>query len=452
MNTCRTSHFYVIKRTVALWTGLFIMGVALAQESGPDVVGEITTAIGQGKIVGVAGERAIARGLRVQAGDRIETADGGHVHIRFVDGGLVSIRPLSRLLIEQYRNAKGSELAAIKFRLEEGVIRSVTGQWGEANRDRFRLNTPIAAIGVKGTDFVVKVQPDTTYASVVSGAIVMSPLDGSCAGSLGPCQTELAAHLSAEMQGQMIEYLKKNDNGGPRLVPSVDLLAQAVSVGDSVARRSGDGIAADTKLAGTASDTKLAGSDPLASNVLDAGSPPAPPVPTVPPGKPLVWLHNPLGWGVPENTISQRNSVAVADGRKAAVGNFFISLYRDETTHGAFQPITSSASFRLTSASANYTRYTTQSGPFEVVQVTNPTLSVDFARSTFATQLQLSSASLGQETFSASGTISPNGVFSSNAPGQSLAGAFSMDGREAGYQFSKNVTRGSVSGLTLWGR
>ena len=449
MNTCRTSHFYVIKRIVALWTGLFIMGAALAQESGPDVVGEITTAIGRGKIIGAAGERAIARGQRIQAGDRIETADGGHVHIRFVDGGLVSIRPLSRLLIEQYRNAKGGELAAIKFRLEEGVIRSVTGKWGEANRDRFRLNTPIAAIGVKGTDFVVKVQPETTYASVVSGAIVMSPLDGSCAGSLGPCQTDLAAHLSAEMQGQMIEYLKKNDNGGPRLVPSVDLLAQAVSAGDSVARRAADGVASDNKLAGTASDTKLAGSDPLASNVLDVDSPT---VPSVPEGKPLVWLHNPLGWGVPANTISQRNSVALADGRKAVVGNFFINLYRDETTHGAFQPVTSSANFRLASFSANYTRYTVQSGPFEAVQVTNPTLAVDFARSTFATQLQLSSASLGQETFSASGTISPDGVFSSAAPGQSLAGAFSMDGRQAGYQFSKNVTRGSVSGLTLWGR
>ena len=86
------------------------------------------------------------------------------------------------------------------------------------------------------------------------------------------------------------------------------------------------------------------------------------------------------------------------------------------------------------------------------MQVTNPTLSVDFARSTFSTQLQLSSTSLGQETFNASGVIGANGVFTSAASGQSLAGAFSMDGRQAGYQFSKGVTRGTVSGLTLWGR
>ena len=441
MKTTQLPIFRAMTCAIALCAGLFMAGAALAQEPGLDVVGEITTAIGQGKIVGPAGERAIARGLRVHAGDRIETAEGGHVHIRFVDGGLVSVRPLSRLLIEQYRNAKGAELAAIKFRLEEGVIRSVTGQWGEANRDRFRLNTPIAAIGVKGTDFVVKVQPDSTYASVVSGAIVMAPLNGACASSLGPCQGELSAHLSAEMQGQMLEYLKKNDNGAPRLVPSVDLLAQGAAEGKA--------IAAARVVGGLSSDAKLASSDQLVSNVLDPANPGTPGTPV---GKPLIWLHNPLGWGVPANTISQQNSAALADGRKAVVGNFFINLYRDETTLGTFQPVGSTATFSLNSASVNYSVYSPITGPFETVQVTNPTLTVDFARSTFATQLQLSGPTLGQETFTANGTIGQNGVFSSASSGQSLAGAFSMDGRQAGYQFSKNVTRGSVSGLTLWGR
>ncbi len=441
MKNQHTLHFCATKRAVALCAGLFMFGAALAQEPTPEVVGEITTAIGQGKIVGPAGERSIARGQRVHAGDRIETADGGHVHIRFVDGGLVSVRPLSRLLIEQYRNAKGAELAAIKFSLEEGVIRSVTGQWGEANRDRFRLNTPIAAIGVKGTDFVVKVQPDATLASVVSGAIVMAPLEGACANSLGPCQTAQAAQLSAEMQGQMLEYLKKNDSSGPRLVPSVDLLVRATpgAAGATEVRR----------VDGIATDDKLAGSEPLAANVLNSGGEE---VAVAVQGKPLAWLHNALGWNVPENTISKRYNAAVADGRKPVIGSLFINLYRDETSLTAFQPGVSSASFQLASVSANYTPYAIYGGPVEVVQVTNPSLSVDFARSTFATQLQLSSTSLGQETLSASGTVTSNGVFTSAGPGQSLAGAFSMDGREAGYQFSKSATRGSVSGLTLWGR
>lgn len=80
MKNQHTLHFCATKRAVALCAGLFMFGAALAQEPTPEVVGEITTAIGQGKIVGPAGERSIARGRRVHAGDRIETADGGHVH------------------------------------------------------------------------------------------------------------------------------------------------------------------------------------------------------------------------------------------------------------------------------------------------------------------------------------------------------------------------------------
>ncbi len=98
------------------------------------------------------------------------------------------------------------------------------------------------------------------------------------------------------------------------------------------------------------------------------------------------------------------------------------------------------------------TSYAMHGGSVESVQVSNPTLSVDFANSTFATQLQLSGASLGQETFSASGTVTSSGIITSANGRQSLAGALSMDGRQAGYQFNKSVERGSVSGLTLWGR
>ena len=95
---------------------------------------------------------------------------GAHVHIRFIDGGMVSVRPLSRLRIEEYSNHLANSRGAIKFQLEQGVVRSVTGDWGEAARDRFRLNTPVAAIGIKGTDFIVRADLVTTQAAVVSGA------------------------------------------------------------------------------------------------------------------------------------------------------------------------------------------------------------------------------------------------------------------------------------------
>ena len=38
----------------------------------------------------------------ISVGDEIETRANGHVHIRFIDDALVSVRPNSRLSIERY--------------------------------------------------------------------------------------------------------------------------------------------------------------------------------------------------------------------------------------------------------------------------------------------------------------------------------------------------------------
>lgn len=444
---------------LAICALLLSAGVGRAQDSAPEVVGEITTLIGQGVIRNASGQQAAARGQRIHAGDRIETGEGGHVHIRFVDGGLVSVRPLSRLVVEEYSNAGSHSLAAIKFRLEEGVVRSVTGQWGEASRDRFRLNTPIAAIGVKGTDFVVKVENGKTFASVISGAIVMAPLEGACASSLGPCQHESAAHLSAEMKGQMLEYLQKNGSGGPRLVPSVDLLARNSLVLPQSEPPRGESVAATDKTRNgeTLAARTLNGNLPIAAPVIAANTttetptttPTATPV-VEPTGKALVWLHNILGWNVQENTISVPNSTASADGRTAVASNFFITLYRDETLQSAFLPKLSNVSFNLTSASANFVQPVAANRPVEVAQISYATLNVDFARSTFATQLQLASPSLGTQQLQASGNIDSKGIFTGSNNNQSVVGAFSTDGLQAGYLFDKTVSNGTVSGLTLW--
>jgi hypothetical protein len=193
----------------------------------PAVVGEATLVIGQARIVGADGSsRDAQRGAEVRVGDRIETRQGAHLHVRFVDGGRVSVRPASRLVIEQYAPPDPAGVAgAIKFRLEEGVVRSITGAWGEAARERFRLNTPVAAIGVKGTDFVVRSTGEGTAASVYAGAIVLSPLTEACLGTVGPCLSGVEKLLSADMKGQMLELHRQRPV--PQLVPAIDLMALA---------------------------------------------------------------------------------------------------------------------------------------------------------------------------------------------------------------------------------
>ena len=49
-----------------------------------------------------AERRRISIGTQVGAGDFVQTEPNGHVHIRFIDNALVSVRPDSRLEIVRY--------------------------------------------------------------------------------------------------------------------------------------------------------------------------------------------------------------------------------------------------------------------------------------------------------------------------------------------------------------
>ena len=429
---------------------------ALAADAQPghDTVGEASMIIGAVRAMsgdGVA--RVLERGSPIKVGDKIETGEGGHVHIRFVDGGRLSVRPSSRLQVENYgRSADQPALMAIKFRLDEGVVRSITGAWGEAARDRFRLNTPVAAIGIKGTDFVVKTDVNNTLASVSTGAIMLTPLASGCQTSLGPCQNGSEKLLTEDMKGQMLALGRLQVI--PQLVPAVDLLAQRArpASADTVAK-------ADPalKTEGNRSDInneRTLVNESRAVDVVEISKSTTAVQPMLPPEvKQLVWAR--LAAIAPDgDTISRSFADALQNGRQGTVGNIAYSLFREVPGAGPAILASSdtSANFRLAGAAAQLVRTDRGLDFIESVQVGGGTLNVDFVKSTFATQLSVSNARIGAESIVANGIIKPNGVLQSQGGNAFTSGALSLDGKEAGYFFSRAITAGQLSGITQWGR
>ncbi len=410
------------------------------------IVGEVTMVIGVARIAGADGAaRKVERSGQIRVGDKIETDAGGHVHLRFVDGGRLSIRPASRLTIENYQHSAGdSSLSAIKFRLDEGVVRSITGAWGEAARERFRLNTPVAAIGVKGTDFVVRSDAENTAASVYLGAIVLSPLPG-CANSVGPCQSGLEKLLSEDMKGQMLQLSRAQ--AAPQLVPAVDLLAQ------NIHRPTGAGVS-DASASAAADKPPRPESGVVYASALQAIAGESRSVNGV------VSDSNPgqLSWGrwsatpfIEGDQLSRSAADAAKGGtRESTLGNGIYGLYRSTSgANAVFAPAETSASFRLNAGAAQLNLNDARTEP---VRIDNATLTVDFARSTFATQMGLSSPSLGRDALDVSGKVQSNGYLLPQAGNGYAAGALSLDAKEAGLFFEKSVPAGYLRGITLWGR
>lgn len=406
----------------------------------PPQVGEVTFTIGQATLRNADGQFAPAqRGAIVRAGDHIETAAGGHVHVRFADGAMVSVRPTSHLVVEDYRyNADQPADSQVRFRLERGVTRAISGAAAANAKERFRLNTPLVAIGVRGTDFVVQTDPVQTYATVNQGAIVVAPLgDGCLLQALGPCNTQSARLLSADMGQMVLEY--RSGLQQPEIHPQLALLNPAQAANGSAAVAPGS---APPEVSATPVNAHAVA---ILSQELVAQPSPAPnPAPPVNPDV-LVWGR----WGSPSSAadFSTPREQARTQG-EAVVYGWPYSLYRQQAADAVWPSQAGKVGFALQNSVAEYK---TAAG-VQPVSVQQGSLTVDFANARYQTQLQLQGVPVALSSISVSGIVGRDGVFETRVGNQSVAGAVTFDAQSAAYLFQRAGAAGIVSGITQWGR
>jgi len=109
----------------------------------------------------------------------IETGDKSAALLKFEDGQIVTMQADSILKVREYRyDAKRIENSSIVFSMFRGGMRFITGLIGQHNRQAFRLATPDATIGIRGTDFMVSMVGKSVYGRVLAGKITMTNAAG----------------------------------------------------------------------------------------------------------------------------------------------------------------------------------------------------------------------------------------------------------------------------------
>lgn len=125
--------------------------------------GRVDFAIGDVRALAADGRsRPLAKGAEVASGEMIDTGSG-RAQLRFSDGAQVSLAPQTQFRIDEYKfagQADGSEKGF--FSLLKGAMRTITGAVGRSNRSNYRVNTIVATIGIRGTEFSV------TYGNSIS--------------------------------------------------------------------------------------------------------------------------------------------------------------------------------------------------------------------------------------------------------------------------------------------
>ena len=101
-----------------------------------------------------AARRALAQGDSVEEEERIITGEKSFAVLQFVDGAKVTVRPNSVRDIKEYRYSGGDENAAT-LSLVQGGLRIITGAMAKSEPEAFKVETPVALMGVRGTEFSI---------------------------------------------------------------------------------------------------------------------------------------------------------------------------------------------------------------------------------------------------------------------------------------------------------
>ncbi len=425
------------------WSLPVVAGLVMAlaaQAQGVPSVGQVVFVSGPAQLVTAGGsQRTVQVGTALQQGDRVITGTGAYVHLRMIDNAFVAVRPESRLAVELYEyDAARPQASRIKLQLDNGNARTVSGKGGEAARQNYRFNTPMAAIGLRGTDYTVRSTDDATRVSVSRGAVAVTPLGEGCsAGTLGPCATGATRELTAAVSHAYLEVSGRSRV--PVLVrPEQDPQgngAQNPAGRPDEPRAENKG---DVKLVST--NSKDAANQVTADRLVAGAVPVEPPKPAE-----LVWGR----WATyASGPGSPGMSELLGPDREIVVGNNLFGLLRPAAGPVTL-PVQGNFSFQMAGAEA----YTLANGVANPAQVLGGNFSIDFNQRAFSTAVAVQHGG-GTEQLSAQGRVQYQGLLIAD-PARSnmtLNGAVASGGTEAAYLFEKTLTNGGLLGAVRWVR
>jgi hypothetical protein len=134
--------------------------VAVAQE---DSAGMVVASRGEVIAMANGGSRELKQGDFVYVKDEILTSGRSFAVLQFTDGAKVTVRPDSTLIIEQYLYAGNAEDEAT-LNLVSGGLRVITGAMAKTNPENYKVRTPVALMGVRGTEFSIMLCGDEVCA------------------------------------------------------------------------------------------------------------------------------------------------------------------------------------------------------------------------------------------------------------------------------------------------
>ena len=122
---------------------------------------------------------AATKDFVVQSYDKAQT-EAGRMGIKFVDDTTIKITEHSQVIIDEFVFDPDPSKSKLAVNFLKGTARFTTGLTGKVPKENMVLRTNSATVGIRGTDFSVTVNPDTSE----SLFILLPDQDGAPSGEI----------------------------------------------------------------------------------------------------------------------------------------------------------------------------------------------------------------------------------------------------------------------------
>jgi len=131
--------------------------IAAETPTAPAEVG--TTVLIKKKVTGIIGleERDLKKGFRVFRDELVRTGPQAQAELRLDDNTKLALGPDAELRLDEFAVAGGGDAKSIAVRLLKGTLRFLTGRHSS---ESYKIETPSATIGVRGTVFDLYIGPN----------------------------------------------------------------------------------------------------------------------------------------------------------------------------------------------------------------------------------------------------------------------------------------------------
>lgn len=118
--------------------------------------------------------KSVRGGAGVENGQTITTGASGTAVLKFQDGQVIALQPESVFRVNDYQFDQAVPEKGVSFlALLQGGLRAITGLIGDRNPRGWKVATPTATAGIRGTSFMLVIRQGL-YAQVETGAITLA--------------------------------------------------------------------------------------------------------------------------------------------------------------------------------------------------------------------------------------------------------------------------------------